>query len=195
MEAPPPRRVNLREGLPKLPTPQVIEDLKTHLYANETNKEKYFPLDKQNKYQNNFRLFDRNYDQVLDFEELKEFMVSVGQVMPDTELEDFYKHLKQDNGFASENGRQEYGITLPNIYLIISKKLREEDMEEQLAEAFRIVDQKNQGYVESEPFKELLMTNGLKWSEDQADEFLKDFDPKGDGKFNPADVVKKLLKR
>jgi|JI61114BRNA_FD_contig_31_4438843_length_550_multi_2_in_0_out_0_2 hypothetical protein len=39
------------------------------------------------------------------------------------------------------------------------------------------------------------MTNGLKWSEDQADEFLKDFDPKADGKFNPADVVKKLLKR
>jgi len=77
------RRVNLREGLPKIPTPQVIEELKTHLYANETNKEKYFPLDKQTKYQNNFRLFDRNYDQVLDFDELKEFMVSVGQVMPE----------------------------------------------------------------------------------------------------------------
>jgi len=106
-----------------------------------------------------------------------------------------YKHLKQDNSFANENGRQEYGITLPNIYLIISKKLREEDMEEQLTEAFRIVDQKNQGFIESEPFKELLMTNGLRWSEDQADEFLKDFDPKGDGKFNPPDVVKKLLKR
>jgi Ca2+-binding EF-hand superfamily protein len=68
-------------------------------------------------------------------------------------------------------------------------------MEEQLTEAFKIVDQKNQGFIEAEPFKELLMTNGLRWTEDQADEFLKDFDPKSDGKFNPADVVKKLLKR
>jgi Ca2+-binding EF-hand superfamily protein len=39
------------------------------------------------------------------------------------------------------------------------------------------------------------MTTGNKWTEDQADEFLKDFDPKNDGKFNPADVVKKLIKR
>lgn len=66
-------------------------------------------------------------------------------------------------------GRPEYGITLDNIYLIISKKLREEDMEEQLTEAFRIVDVKNQGFIESEAFKELLMTNGLKWTEDQSD--------------------------
>jgi Ca2+-binding EF-hand superfamily protein len=80
--------------------------LKTHLYGNDLTKEKYFPLEKQNKYLNNFKLFDRNYDEVLDYDELKEFMVSVGQIMPDAELEDFYKHLKQDNGITNENGRQ-----------------------------------------------------------------------------------------
>ena len=33
------------------------------------------------------------------------------------------------------------------------------------------------------------MTLGDKWSEEQADEFLKDADPKGEGKFSYAALV------
>jgi calmodulin len=39
------------------------------------------------------------------------------------------------------------------------------------------------------------MGMGYKWTEDQADEFLKTFDPKNSGKFSPSDVIKKLIKR
>ena len=39
------------------------------------------------------------------------------------------------------------------------------------------------------------MGMGYKWTEDQADEFLKTFDPKTSGKFSPSDVIKKLIKR
>ena len=36
---------------------------------------------------------------------------------------------------------------------------------------------------------------GLRWTEEQAEEFLKDADPKGDGKFNFSEFIKKILKR
>ena len=82
-----------------------------------------------------------------------------------------------------------------DVYLIITKKLKDEILEEQLQESFRIVDDKNEGFIDSEYFKELLMTMGYKWTEEQADEFLKDFDPKAEGKFSPSEVIKKLIKR
>jgi hypothetical protein len=49
-----------------------------------------------------------------------------------------------------------------------------------LGEAFRIVSEhkekdKESGFLESDFLKELLMTMGYKWGEDQADEFIKEF--------------------
>ena len=47
-------------------------------------------------------------------------------------------------------------------------------MEEQLHEAFNIVLDGKKDAIESDDFKEYLMTMGYKWPEDQADEFIKD---------------------
>ena len=53
---------------------------------------------------------------------------------------------------------------------IVLEKMREEDIEEQLHEAFNIVmDGKKEGGIESDDFKEYLMTMGYKWPEDMAD--------------------------
>ena len=74
--------------------------------------------------------------------------------------------------------------------------MREEDIEEQLHEAFNIVlDGKKEGGMESDDFKEYLMTMGYKWPEDTADAFIKEFEPKGEKKIHPNDVIKKLIKR
>ena len=80
--------------------------------------------------------------------------------------------------------------------------MRESDKEEQIMQgiklitkAFRIIDKEDTGYIETEPFKEMLMNMGYKWSEEQADEFLKEADPKGEGKFLIIELVRKLIKR
>lgn len=39
------------------------------------------------------------------------------------------------------------------------------------------------------------MTMGYKWSEEEADEFIKQFEPKSEKKIYWAEVVKKLIKR
>lgn len=60
--------------------------------------------------------------------------------------------------------------------------------------AFKIVDLENTGYIQSESFKELLMTLGHRLTEDEADEYMKFIDPKNEGKFLYIDIVKKILK-
>ena len=55
------------------------------------------------------------------------------------------------------------------MYLIVLKKMREDDIEEQLNEAFKIVSDnkekdKDSGFLESDFLKELFMTMGYKWS-------------------------------
>jgi hypothetical protein len=39
------------------------------------------------------------------------------------------------------------------------------------------------------------MTMGYKWPEEQADEFMKEFEPKAEKKIYPNDAIKKLIKR
>lgn len=39
------------------------------------------------------------------------------------------------------------------------------------------------------------MTMGYKWGEEQADEFIKEFEPKAEKRIYPSEVVKKLIKR
>ena len=54
--------------------------------------------------------------------------------------------------------------------------MREEDPQEQLTEAFNIVlEGRHYGSIESDDFKEFIMTMGYKWPEDLADEFIKEF--------------------
>ena len=60
--------------------------------------------------------------------------------------------------------------------------------------AFKIIDLENTGYITSESFKELLMMMGHKFTEDEADEYMKFIDPKNEGKFLYIDLVKKILK-
>ena len=38
---------------------------------------------------------------------------------------------------------------MKDIYLIVTKKLKDEILEEQLQESFKIVDEKNEGFIES----------------------------------------------
>jgi hypothetical protein len=75
-----PERVSLRDGLPKEDVKVVIQELEA--LNLESLREKYIPTDKKLKYRDNFSLFDRRKNDSLDFEELKEFLISIGQMLP-----------------------------------------------------------------------------------------------------------------
>lgn len=55
--------------------------------------DKYIPVEKMEKYQKNFDLFDRNRDGLLIYEEVKEFLISIGEMINEPDLKEFYKEM------------------------------------------------------------------------------------------------------
>nr|CAI39160.1 calmodulin 7-1 [Paramecium tetraurelia] len=156
--------------------------LKSISYENE---DRLFSDAEDKKYRENFQLFDRDGDERISFTELQELLTSIGYIYEEQELSELYKELEDSEG---------QGIRSDALFILVSKKKREQDREEQLIEAFKSVDLENTGYIQSEYFKELLMTMGYRFTEDEADEYMKFIDPKNEGKFLYIDIVKKILK-
>ncbi|EGR29104.1 hypothetical protein IMG5_162880 [Ichthyophthirius multifiliis] len=196
--------VSLEDGLPKKNTRELILELKQRLFADDFTR--FFPDDKKAKYQANFALFDRDNDKQIDLGELKELLTSLDVRFPEDELTELYnEYLK----YIQETVPDSIGIDENAVYIIVSKKLRENDKEEQLTQAFKLVEnavneelakipnenREQEGYIRVEQFKELLMLQGNRWSEEQCVDFLKDIDPKNEGRINYFDIVKKLMKR
>lgn len=92
-EAVPREKVKLSDNLPKVPIRKRVDDIVHITSENEFIMEKYIPEEKKIKYKKNFDLFDRNYDQRLIYEEVKEFLISIGQMIPEEDLKEFYKFL------------------------------------------------------------------------------------------------------
>lgn len=57
----------------------------------------------------------------------------MGHQFPEDLLRELYNHLALSNPDSD-------GITIDGVYLLVSKKLRENDKEEQLTQAFKIVE-------------------------------------------------------
>lgn len=85
--------MKLTDNLPKIPVRQRIEEIRRVVDANEYIMEKYIPDEKKRKYRKNFELFDRNYDELLIYEEVKEFLISIGQMIPEEDLREFYREM------------------------------------------------------------------------------------------------------
>ena len=181
----------LNEGLPKQDPKNVLQEIHEILFHDPETFPRFFPKERKKRYLDNFVLFDRDNDNYINLKELKELLASIGQSFPDEELEELYNEL-EDTTMK--------GINSDALFLLVSKKIKDADKEAQLLEAFQIVKrtsdkEKNDELLNCENFKELLMGMGQRWTEEKADEFLKEFDPKNEGTFKFEDVVKRIMKK
>ena len=85
---------------------------------------------------------------------------------------------------------------------MVSKKIKDADKDAQLREAFAFVKktwdkEENEEIFNCYNFNELLMTMGMgnRWTEEKADEFMKEFDPKNEGKLKYEDSVRRTMKK
>lgn len=182
----------LNEGLPKPDPKTVIEELRHFLYQDDDLEtfHRFFPEEREKRYRANFKLFDRDGDNFINLNELKELLASIGQTFADEELEELFHELEQTPN---------KGIFEDQLFILVSKKIKDADKEAQLLEAFKIAKksdkEENEEILNCENFKELLMSMGNRWTEEKADEFLKEFDPKNEGKFKYEEVVKRMMKK
>lgn len=181
MEDPKQRAKDLEEGR------KMKEALENLLYT-PGNDERFFPEDKFEKIKKNFDLFDRDEDGFITLDEVFELLNSLDIDIPERDVRLLY--------MAIVDSADTKGIQIEKFKLILTKKIKDDDKMSELLTCFSMVDPMGTGAVtDLEAFKELLMGKGLKFTEEEADEFLAEANPKKDTQFNYSNFVNIILTR
>ena len=164
------------------------KDLLKQLKENYDKKKfEYFSPEIKEKYLKNFRVFDRDQDNMIISEEFKELITSLSTSTPEMVVYESLFHLLETKCPGGE-----MGIGFESFLLILSKDLKEKDTKDELKNAFSFFDIENNGYLSSDKMRELLMYNGFRYGEEQLELFMKEADPKGEGKIYYFDFIEKI---
>jgi len=173
------------QPLPVLDPEKMVVELKGFLYDQQIF-EKFIPPDFESKIRINFKLFDRNKDGYLNMEEINALLVSIDISLDPFYVKTFYEYLAEE----------EKGVNEEDFFLFVIKKLKDEDKEAELLNFFKVLDPEGKGRIDDlEAFKDLLMSKGLRMSEEDADALLEVLNPKGAQEFEYGDFCKILTSK
>jgi len=163
---------------------RLIDLLKSILFLND-NHERFFPEEKDKRIRDNFSLFDRDNDLHINLDEVKELLNSIDVALEERDIELIYNEIKEENG-----------ITIDNFYLFLTKKIKDDDKETELIQCFRLMDKEGTGMIKDiDNFKDIFMSKGNKWNEEQVDELLEALNPKGGEVFTYAEFCRMVTKK
>lgn len=156
------------------------EELFTLLKLNFEKKEnEYFPTQKRLQFKQNFDLFDRNHDGQIYWSEVREIVFSLDY---DFSEEALSKQLFDVMISHKEKSEEEVkGINFDEFLVLISKEIKEKDLNATLTEAFKFLDKENKGSIESQTMRDLLQYDGYGYNEEQIETFMRFADPKNEG--------------
>eukprot|EP00761_Pharyngomonas_kirbyi_P003511 gb/GECH01003515.1/.p1 GENE.gb/GECH01003515.1/~~gb/GECH01003515.1/.p1 ORF type:complete len:152 (+),score=58.33 gb/GECH01003515.1/:1-456(+) len=122
-----------------------------------------------------FDLFDKNGDGRISSSELRKVMESIGLNPKTEELNDMIKEVDIDG-----NGMIEF----QEFLVLMSRKLKSSDSEEEIREAFRMFDKNKDGFISEEELKQVMRAIGEELSDEQITEMIKEADSNGDGQID-----------
>ena len=131
-----------------------------------------------------FELFDKNADGEITVDELTKFFENMGDKLNKGEIQDMINEVDTEG-----NG----SITFEGFKKLMERKLRDEDIEEEIIETFKKFDQDNNGLIGPEDVFNLLQSFGLDITVNEAEEMVKNVDLDQDGFVNYQEFVKMLL--
>jgi len=105
-----------------------------------------------------FALFDKDGDGTITTKELGTVMRSLGQNRTEAELQDMIHEVDADG-----NGT----IDFPEFLSLMARKMKEQDSEEELIEAFKVFDRKGSGYISPSELRYVLSNLKEKFTEDE----------------------------
>ena len=131
-----------------------------------------------------FELFDKNADGEITHDELTKFFENTGDKVNKGEIQDMINEVDIEG-----NG----SITFEGFKALMDRKLRDEDIEEEIIEAFKKFDQDNNGLIGPEDVFNLLQSFGQDITVNEAEEMVKNVDLDNDGFVNYQEFVKMLF--
>lgn len=118
-----------------------------------------------------FNMIDQNRDGFIDKEDLKDMFASLGREYP----ESYY-----DEMMGESSGPMNFTMFLT----VFGEKLNGTDPEDVIKNAFACFDEEGTGYIHEDRLREMLMTMGDRFTEDEVDEMFRDAPIDSEGKFD-----------
>ena len=126
-----------------------------------------------------FNVFDKDNDGFITIKELGTVMRSLGHNPTEMELQDMIKLYDKD-----ESGT----IDFPEFLDLMTTKMKETELEEQLIETFKVFDRDGNGLLSGQELKYV----GEVLTDTEVDELIKQADVDGDGFINYQEFVKMM---
>jgi len=159
---------------PKLPAAMKKEEANARARKKKENDEviKELTPDQVREYREAYKLFDRDGDDLVTWQELGNVMRSLGQNPTEDELKDMVKEA-DDNG----NGY----VDFDEFLVTMAKKVKEADSGDEFREAFRIFDTQGDGFISAEKLKHVATTLGETLTDDEINEMIREADKDDNG--------------
>jgi calmodulin len=125
-----------------------------------------------------FDIMDRNGDSVITVEDLATVMRAIGQSPTLNELQDMIREVDAD---GNDN------IDFTEFLALMSRQMRQCDIEEELRGAFRVFDRDSDGFITPQELRCLLISLGLDSSAQVIRSMIAEADRDRDGKINFAE--------
>ena len=129
-----------------------------------------------------FELFDADEDGLLDYEEFKLAVYSLGIITSYKTIEEVFQRDSTQQKMDYSKFKESYNVLNKVSY-----------GEEEAKEAFAILDRKNKGFIAATELKRILMTMGDQMSETAVDSLLLAIGTDDQGIVKMDDLVAKLI--
>ena len=113
-----------------------------------------------------FELFDKNHDELISYEELATVMRNLGQNPSEEDLMGMIKEVD-----SNDNGSVDFNEFLS----LMVNKMKDNDSEEEMQEAFRIFDKEGCGYITKKNLKEVMAHLGENLTNEEIDDIIREY--------------------
>lgn len=162
-----------------------MEDLTLNL------ENKYLTEEKMKEIQECFRMFDKDKDNYVRFNELRNIIKSLSIEISDEDILEIIKEVKD----LRTNKLGEPVISYEQYEYIVLQLLKEEDMSQELADAFMNFTNVGSDFISCDKFVHYMKTLGDKLSDEEIDEMIKDFDKDSTGRITVESFVRVLCSK
>ncbi|ESR46185.1 hypothetical protein CICLE_v10003695mg [Citrus x clementina] len=142
------------------------------------------PEDQIAEFQEAFCMLDRDGDGCITIEELAVAIKSLDQNPTEEELRNMISEVD-----VNGNGTIEFGEFLN----LMARKMKENEAQEELKEAFKVFDKDQDGYISPNELRHVMMNIGEKVTDEELEQMVREADLDGDGQINYEEFARMML--
>ncbi|XP_070538783.1 calmodulin-like isoform X2 [Ptychodera flava] len=132
-----------------------------------------------------FAILDKSGEGAITSKDLGVVMKSLGHRPSDSDLESMMREV-DTKGKGS--------IEFDEFLLLMAKKIKEQDEDEDLVEAFQVFDRDGNGFISAQELRHVMHKLGENMTDQEVEDMIREADTDGDGQINYQEFVAMMTK-